>query len=62
MKRNPFPRIHSKNLKMRQDKLESMMKEFENTTYIAQGMSTSWLRDFMAFVDRNKHYEDVDIR
>ncbi len=38
------------------------MREFENTTFIAPGMSTSWLRDFLSFVDRNKHYEDIDIR
>ena len=34
------------------------MKEFENSTFIASDMSTSWLRDFLGFVERNKQYED----
>jgi len=44
-----------------QDKLEKMMKEFENSTFIASDMSTSWLRDFLGFVERNKQYEDYKI-
>jgi len=45
-----------------QDKLEKMMKVFENSTFIAEDMSTSWLRDFLGFIERNKQYEDIGLR
>ena len=35
------------------------MVAFENSTYIAGSMSSSWLRDFLAFVERNIDYDDI---
>ena len=41
---------------------QKMMKVFENSTFIAEDMSTSWLRDFLGFIERNKQYEDIGLR
>ena len=42
-----------------QEKIEKMMRKFENSTHIADHLSTSWLRDFLSFADRSKDYTDV---
>jgi len=44
-----------------QDKIERMMRKFENSTYVADNLSSSWLRDFLSFVERNKGYSDLQM-
>ena len=45
-----------------QERIETVLKTFENSSFIAEGMTTSWLRDFLGFVERNRGYDDMDIR
>ena len=52
--------IHYSNPKM-QAKIERMMQTFENSTYISDNLSSSWLRDFLSFVERNKGYSDYEM-
>merc|ERR1719419_682968 len=52
--------IHYSNPKM-QAKIERMMQTFENSTYISDNLSSSWLRDFISFVERNKGYSDYEM-
>ena len=48
--------------KRTQDRIEKLMQTFENSSYIAETMSQSWLRDFLSFVERNKgYYTDIDL-
>lgn len=42
-----------------QAQIDSLMFAFENSTYIAPGMSSSWLREFLNYVDRNQDYDDI---
>ena len=44
-----------------QHQIEQMLRSFENSTFVAAEMTTSWLRDFNGFVDRNKDYDDMEI-
>ena len=45
-----------------QQKLETILQTFENSTFISSSMSSSWLRDFLNFVERNQgYYTDMDI-
>ena len=45
-----------------QQKLETIAQTFENSTYIANSMTSSWLRDFLSFINRNEGwYTDIDI-
>lgn len=52
--------IHFSNPKT-QEKIERMMQSFENSTYVADSLSSSWLRDFLSFVKRNKGYSDLEM-
>ena len=45
-----------------QARIETMLSRFENMSLVAGDMTTSWLRDFLGFVDRNIGYDDLDIR
>jgi hypothetical protein len=42
-----------------QTRIEAVIRRLENSTYIADEMTTSWLRNFLDFVDRNAGYEDM---
>ena len=42
-----------------QARIEAVMRRFENSSYIAAEMTTSWLRNFVDFVERNAGYEDM---
>ena len=44
-----------------QARLERLMTAFENSTYIATDMSSSWLRDFLGFVERNRGYSELQL-
>merc|ERR1719471_694902 len=48
--------------KKTQERIEKLMETFENSTYVAETLSQSWLRDFLSFVERNKgYYTDIDL-
>ena len=48
--------------KKTQERIEKLMETFENSTYVAETLSQSWLRDFLSFVERNKgYYTDIDM-
>ena len=48
--------------KRTQAKMEEITQTFENSSYISGSMTSSWLRDFLGFIDRNRGwYSDVDI-
>ena len=45
-----------------QQKMETITQTFENSTFISNSMTSSWIRDFLSFVSRNQGYfTDVDI-
>ena len=45
-----------------QARMETITQTFENSTYIAGAMTSSWLRDFLSFINRNQgYYSDIDI-
>ena len=45
-----------------QERLETIMRTFENSSYIASHMTSSWLRDYLSFVERNQgFYSDIEI-
>jgi len=42
--------------KRAQQRIKQLITRFENSTHIAENMSTSWLQDFLGFVERNKMF------
>ena len=44
-----------------QKRIETMMTAFENSTYIKPSLSTSWLRDFLGYVESSRGYGDTDL-
>ena len=38
-----------------------MMTAFENSTYIKPSLTTSWLRDFLGYVESSRGYGDTDL-
>jgi len=42
-------------------RIETVMRTFENSTYIDGKVSQSWLRDFLDYIRRNEAYGDVDL-
>jgi len=44
-----------------QAQIERMLRMFENSSYVAPDLTTSWLRDFTGFIERNQDYDDMEI-
>ena len=44
-----------------QQKINRMLKSFENSSMIAPELTTSWLREFLGFVERNEGFDDIDV-
>ena len=44
-----------------QQDLETLLRKFENSTFIDPTYTESWLRDFTDFVRRNEEFEPLDV-
>ena len=44
-----------------QERIETVMKAFEDSPYIDATTTQSWLRDFLDYVERNREYGDIDL-
>ena len=47
--------------KRTQERIEGITQRFENSSYIDASVTTSWLREFLDYVERNKGYEDISL-
>jgi hypothetical protein len=44
-----------------QARIEAVMRRLENSSFVTAEMTTSWLRNFLDFIERNRGYEDLDL-